>query len=346
MARLPAIVIVLLVIGVIDVATMAYAVLEGPFPAVVPRGAPSAYRNLYVHVPVSIASYLAFTVAFIGALASLRGKPWGFRLADRSIDVAMVLGIASFLTGSVWASESWGSFWSWDPRQVGVFFLLMAYSIYYLIKRSVKDPDRLERVSMVYAAAAYSAIPLSFLLPYIAESLHPTIQQTAQLTGGMEALFRLRNLIVVAEALVVAYAYYKGVGSRILSILAALILLVGAASSLALLQGYLFGDGVLGRVVDAEVGNGTITMKLLVDGAVYSVGYSGEPPIKPLIVSFRGSEEVTLKAHLVRVDSLGDASRVEIVIHPVVALDTLIYSLAMAFIYTRISRLPRVKGYG
>lgn len=339
MDRAALVVGLLVVIGLLDAATLLYTTLEGPFPSVVPRGAPSAYRNLYVHVPVAMSSYLAFTVAFVGAVASLMGKPWGYRLADRSIGVAMVLGVATFLTGSVWASESWGAFWSWDPRQMGVFFLLAAYSVYYIIKRSVRDPDRLERVSMVYAAAAYSAVPLSFILPYIVESLHPTIEQTAQLTGGMRSLFRLRVLVVIAEVVALLYAYYKGVGSRALLLAAVAIAFSGLSSSAILLGDYVAGDGFLARVVDARVEGDYIVIDLLVDGSTYTVVYGGEPPVSPLKVVFRGSEEVTLKAHLVRVDSLeGEASMVEVVIHPVVPINIIIYTSSMAILYYWLSR--------
>ncbi len=333
MARLFALILVGLLI--VDSATIIYSLIEGSFPSMVEKGAPTAYRSLYVHVPVSIASYIVLTAAALAALAYLasRKKPF-YSLADSTIKAGVPLALAAFLTGSVWASESWGSFWTWDPRQVSVFFLVLAYALYFAVKNSVRDPDRGPVISMAYAFAAYATVPLSFILPRIAESLHPTPAETREFAAGGPWLFLSRLAIVSLIALtliVAAYMYSKAPGaSRALKFAPLIIVLApltlfsfyGLSESLGL-------TGYTGKVVGSKVENGALLVRVETGGQILEGYYRGAPPIEPLIVEFRGSTRVTLEDNIVafKYNTLtGEFTTIKVVNHPVVYINTIIYA--------------------
>lgn len=185
---------------------VAYVVYYGPYPAVVPLGDPSAYKNTYIHVPIALASYALFTFGMIYSLLYLRKRV--LRYAEKSyhyIVVGLIFATLTLIQGSLWAKESWGTYWNWDPRETGVLLLWLSYLIYIGIRRSIGDPDRMTRVSSAYAVAAYIMVPFSFMLPYVMPSLHPRVQDTAGMVGG-EATVLLPGGIMLGILLGVSLA--------------------------------------------------------------------------------------------------------------------------------------------
>lgn len=320
----------ILVLLVLDSATLVYSILEGMFPSVVERGAPTAYRNLYVHVPVSISAYTVLTLAAISALAYMISRRQSFyELLDVSIKVGLPLGVASLLTGSIWASESWGSLWTWDPRQVSVLILVLAYTLYFAIKNSVRDPDMRPLVSSAYAFAAYATIPLSFIIPRIAESLHPTPEQTREFIAGAPELFitRIALVTILSLSIVTLLKWDRG-GSRVIPMVSLVLLatitlisLYGLAESTGLL-------GATGRVVDARIEDGRLWVKVEGTTGVYEGYYEGSPPIEPLQVSVNGGVRVTLVDNIIRFDySNNFFENMRVVNHPVVYINAVIYTI-------------------
>jgi cytochrome c-type biogenesis protein CcsB len=49
-------------------------------------------------------------------------------LLYRSVGVAFPLLTMLLITGAVWANESWGRYWGWDPKEVGALVAWMAYA--------------------------------------------------------------------------------------------------------------------------------------------------------------------------------------------------------------------------
>ena len=80
---------------------------------------------LYFHVTIIMAAYALFLLLAILPLVGgdRRGlisiiNQWGVTL----------LGIGIIL-GSIWASESWGSYWSWDPKETWALITFIVYAL-------------------------------------------------------------------------------------------------------------------------------------------------------------------------------------------------------------------------
>lgn len=87
---------------------------------------------LTIHVSVIMMSYalLSITAACsIMALASRRQAEAMTRLSVLMIYPAMAfLGIGIFV-GAIWANVSWGTYWSWDPKETWALITFMLYAI-------------------------------------------------------------------------------------------------------------------------------------------------------------------------------------------------------------------------
>lgn len=103
---------------------------------------------LFIHVALSFAGYAGFTVAFGVAVSYLIqerqvkshniGKIY-YRLPSLDIldEILFKLIAVGFpfltlgiITGAVWARQAWGSYWSWDPKEVWALVTWLVYAFY------------------------------------------------------------------------------------------------------------------------------------------------------------------------------------------------------------------------
>ncbi len=341
-------------LSMVDSATLWISQTAGPFPSVVPLGNPTAYRNLYIHVPISVATYLLFTLGFaLALLYLLRGRRWMEGAAHSFIISGLIFGFSTLVTGMIWASESWGSPWNWDPRETGVLFMFLAFLVYLAVRSSIRDPDVRPRVSMAFAVAAYATIPLSFLVPYLMPSLHPTLPETGMFVRGgtTPLIFGGRVALVSAEGVVLALLMWKGGAGRrawlaTLPVLLAGLVIVSLQIPPNMARERPSGDTFKVRVISGSLLNETLELRVRGDSGTYILLYRGDPPIKPLFVTFGGQKRLTLEKHwlLVR-GSVEDgrivASSLRLVPYWGNAVNSLIYALtllALALVSGRVNQ--------
>jgi len=325
-----------------DVGLSIYAVYRAPFPIRVNLGTPTAYFNIYLHIPMAWATYLLYTGAFVSALIYLLrgGEKWD-RYVQAFITLGTVYAVFTLISGMAWASESWGAAWSWDPRETAVLLLLLAYLVYFALRSSIPDPDRAATLSAAYAVAAYSMVPVSFVAPRLVESLHPTSASFGNFMGRPDVMAVFGPKVVLASivAVLLAYLYaerlrgvpaprwvrYAGVGFVVL----------GVAVGLAVAAPY-FGGGVE-RVAAAKLDeNGRIVSLTLVGPGGNRTVEFDQPlpsPVQPPVYEGRP----TIVSHLVRVED----GRVVVVRHWSVALNAAAYPVIVGVVLLLLSRRPR-----
>jgi ABC-type transport system involved in cytochrome c biogenesis permease subunit len=82
-------------------------------------------RFLTINLTMVAAALLArWFVPFLPSTATLDG------LAHRTIAFAFVMWTVGVVAGAMWAEQSWGRFWGWDPKETGSFLTWIAYAGY------------------------------------------------------------------------------------------------------------------------------------------------------------------------------------------------------------------------
>ena len=76
----------------------------------------------YPHIVSYAVSYLVLIVTAFGVFR--KAGPWGFAL--------MTVGLA---TGSLWAKESWGAFWQWDPKECAALATWLVFLVRFTVFR-------------------------------------------------------------------------------------------------------------------------------------------------------------------------------------------------------------------
>lgn len=271
-----------LLLYVLDVVSVLFFVNWGPFPLVVRElGAPTAYLNVYVHVPAAVVLYIAAAAALVFAVwgvwrgASEQVVKW----MDFSAYAVALFGWYAFISGTIWAAESWGTPLALDPRQMSILVLALVFSIYPAIRRGVEDPDRSVKLAQVFVIAGFVLSILSFVAPIVAQAFHPRPGST--LTGTMGAYMGARILLLTAIFFALFFSKTKG---------AEWLYVAGAAAAVALMYPWLLYHPL--RVV-----NVTDTAIVLEDGSTLSVPpgdvlsppfYNGTPTLPKNFVAVAG----------------------------------------------------------
>jgi cytochrome c-type biogenesis protein CcsB len=94
---------------------------------------------LLIHVMTIVISYSAFALAMAIAHLSLSFYLFTPQKKDlirttnnfvyRAIQVGVLLLTAGTILGGVWANESWGRFWGWDPKETWAFISIVGYLV-------------------------------------------------------------------------------------------------------------------------------------------------------------------------------------------------------------------------
>ncbi|MCX7821004.1 MAG: cytochrome c biogenesis protein CcsA [Brevinematales bacterium] len=109
---------------------------------------------LNIHVPSFFIGYLSLISAFLLAILD-KFKIYENDNYSYELKIATLFISIGILSGSIWAKEAWGRFWSWDPKEIGALFIL----IFSLLSIFIKN----KKIQFIILTLA----TLSLLITYI-----------------------------------------------------------------------------------------------------------------------------------------------------------------------------------
>jgi heme exporter protein C len=133
-------------------------------------------RNTYFHVSLWLAMMIIFIAAVVFSIRYLQRpeRAEADHWAQSLTAAGVLFGVLGLVTGAVWARYTWGSWWSWDPKQFTALIAIMIYLGYFVLRAAFPDPQQRARIAAVYNIFAFAAlVPLIYILPRMVDSLHP-----------------------------------------------------------------------------------------------------------------------------------------------------------------------------
>jgi heme exporter protein C len=74
----------------------------------------------------------------------------------------------------IWAKNTWGAYWTNDPKLNSAAIGMLIYLAYIVLRSSIEDEEKRARVSAVYNIFSFPIfVVLIFILPRLTASLHP-----------------------------------------------------------------------------------------------------------------------------------------------------------------------------
>lgn len=133
-------------------------------------------RNLFFHVPMWFGMMLILLLSVISSIRMLQ-QPDNIEQdikASSYATIGILFGVLGILTGAIWAKNTWGAYWSWDVKQNTSAVALLIYLAYFVLRSSFDDIDKRARIAAIYNIFAFATlIPLLYVVPRMADSLHP-----------------------------------------------------------------------------------------------------------------------------------------------------------------------------
>ena len=140
---------------------------------------------LQIHVTLACLSEAAFLAAFAANImyilkrifpsaSTFSGRLPEIQTLDRIAYRAICVGyplftVGALFAGSIWAEQAWGSFWSWDPKEVGSLIVWLVYSAY-LHARFIKGWSGMR--ATLLSTAGFICTILTFFANLILGGLH------------------------------------------------------------------------------------------------------------------------------------------------------------------------------
>jgi heme exporter protein C len=135
-------------------------------------------KIFYLHVPLAIVTLAGFVIGGVLAIVHLRTRDrrWDLR-SYVAIHMSLIFGVATLITGSIWARGSWGHWWVWsEPTLVSFLIVMLLYATYQPLRFAIEDPERQARYASVFAIVAGAFVPLNFLAVRLSTAyLHPRV---------------------------------------------------------------------------------------------------------------------------------------------------------------------------
>lgn len=129
--------------------------------------------------------YLHVSVAWCGLVSSIAlGLCGAAYLCNRNLnwddsglaaaEIGWLTTTLTLATGSLWAREAWGVWWTWEPRLMSAFILWLIFSGYFVLRGAFDEQaERRARACAVIGILGVADVPLVILATRWFRGMHP-----------------------------------------------------------------------------------------------------------------------------------------------------------------------------
>lgn len=144
----------------------------------------STVKIIYLHVP---SAFLAINAWFMMVVASIiwlvRRHHVSALAAKAAAPVGVTMTVMALVTGAIWGSPMWGTYWAWDPRLTSFLILFVFYLAYLALWAAIEDPDTAADLTSVFAIVGSV---FAFLSRYAVNFWNQGLHQGASLSLDKE----------------------------------------------------------------------------------------------------------------------------------------------------------------
>ena len=136
-------------------------------------------KIIFIHVPAAFLAINIYLMMTITSLVWLIRRHYVSALAAKSsAAIGLTMTIVTIITGSLWGSSTWGTYWVWDPRLTSFAILLCFYVGYVLLWQAIKSLDKAANVTSLFCIiGSVFALLSRYIVFFIDQGLHqgPTL---------------------------------------------------------------------------------------------------------------------------------------------------------------------------
>ena len=136
-------------------------------------------KIIFIHVPAAFLAINIYLMMTITSLVWLVRRHYVSALAAKSAAViGLTMTIVTIITGSLWGSSTWGTYWVWDPRLTSFAILLCFYVGYILLWQAIGSLEKAANITSLFCIiGSVFALLSRYIVFFIDQGLHqgPTL---------------------------------------------------------------------------------------------------------------------------------------------------------------------------
>ncbi len=115
-------------------------------------------------------------MSLVGSIVYLitRRLEWD-RITQAAIEVGVIIGSGTIITGIFWAKPTWNTYWTWDPRLTTATITVLLYVAYLLFRNGIDNRQTKALFGSIYALFAFLSLPLTYYSARWFRSIHPVV---------------------------------------------------------------------------------------------------------------------------------------------------------------------------
>ena len=102
----------------------------------------STVKIIYLHVPSALMAINAWLMMLVASVIWLVRRHHVSALAAKAAaPIGITMTLIALVTGALWGSPIWGTYWEWDPRLTSFLILFLFYLGYMALWSAIEDSD-------------------------------------------------------------------------------------------------------------------------------------------------------------------------------------------------------------
>ena len=160
----------------------------------------STVKIIYLHVPAALMAINAWFMMLVASLIWLVRRHHVSALAARAAaPVGITMTVIALVTGAIWGSPMWGTYWAWDPRLTSFLILFLFYLGYIALWAAIEDPDTAaDLTSVLCLVGSVFAILSRYAVNFWNQGLHQGASLSMDKEENVANVFYIPLLICIA----------------------------------------------------------------------------------------------------------------------------------------------------
>ncbi len=126
---------------------------------------------LSIHVLTVMIAYAGLAIMALAGAAWLLGKRDVLAVSRRMVRPVVFLLATGIFIGAVWANQSWGRYWGWDPKEVWALITMIVYS--FPIHTATLKFFKCDRIYAIYTLVAFLCVLMTYFgVNFVLGGLH------------------------------------------------------------------------------------------------------------------------------------------------------------------------------
>ena len=159
----------------------------------------STVKIIYLHVPSALMAINAWFMMLVASLIWLIRRHHVSALAARAAaPVGLAMTVIALITGAIWGSPMWGTYWAWDPRLTSFLILFLFYLGYIALWEAIEDSDTAaDLTSILCLVGSVFAVLSRYAVNFWNQGLHQgaSVMRAGAIAGDTEE--RVSNVFAI-----------------------------------------------------------------------------------------------------------------------------------------------------